>query len=231
MSSAIFRCDDRQVVVKYLGDRRWELSGSASWSGLHEGVTDAIRDALHLGGEIPYDTKRIDVSAAHGARGTIRNNTFPTDLWFVNLDGLAWSYAGASKGVAAAILECLVALRLRPTARTQLAPPAIDCERFSRSSLEHAPDLGAWAHDLEEVLSLRLRAASDPESDAFSMIQELKALGQDLWSFDESDDFALWTYDYHRPPPGPRLTIHFAHVAYEEPQVSVTIDDGRGDSG
>src|ERR1700712_2600561 len=85
LSSATFRCGDHVVTVRYLGKHSWEFSGPrSSWSGPHEKVTIAIRDALDLSSEVPYNTKAIEVTSDRLVTGTIKNNTFPTNVGSVN---------------------------------------------------------------------------------------------------------------------------------------------------
>jgi hypothetical protein len=225
LSSATFRCEDSVVTAAYIGRRLWELSGPVSnWSGPHDQVATAIRDALRLEGEMPYNTKVVEV-VAQQVTGTIKNNTFPTDLWFVDLNGGRWTWAAAEKGLDAAIMACLVALKLTPVRQPSIPVNALKRDQFGRSALVRAKDRGAWAQDLGCVLSMRLRSVVDAESEVPKIVQELKALGHDLWSDEESDDFAIWTYNYMKPPPGPRLSIHFSYSAYEEPAVEVTVQD------
>jgi hypothetical protein len=115
-----------------------------------------------------------------------------------------------------------------------MAPPppeTLDAARFGRAVLEGAADRGAWARALGEVLRRRLRSADNPEADVVRIVHELRALGHDLWSFDESPgDFAIWCYDYVNPPPGPRLTIYFAYRAHSERDVDVTVQEGAASS-
>lgn len=224
LTSATFRCGEVAVTASYLGQRRWEVSGSAAWSGRHEEVAVAIREALRLGGEIPYNTKFVEV-VADNVSGTIKNNTFPTDLWYVDITGGDRSWASAEKGVSAAIVACLVALKLTPIRPQHLARSPVDREQFSGSALNAAADPGEWARALEHALSDRLRSSVDAEFEVPLIVQELKLLGHDLWSFDETEDFAIWTYDYVKSPPGRRLTIRFGYAAYEEPEVEVTVQD------
>jgi hypothetical protein len=224
LRSATFRCEDRAATVRYCGSRQWQLSGpDASWSGPHEEVAAALREALRLAGEVPYNSKVVEVSAER-VTGTLKNNTFPTELWFVDLNGDR-PWAGAESGLDAAIMAALVALELAPVRAPSAPAMAFDRGRFDRPALEAAADRQAWARDLGHALAARLRAAMDAQLEVSNIVAELKALGHDLWSFDESDDFAIWTYDYVNAPPGPQLGIHFRYAAYEEPAVEVTVRD------
>jgi hypothetical protein len=198
--SATFRCGDVAVAASYLGQRRWELSGpDLSWSGTHEEVAIAIREALRLGDEVPYNTKVVEVVADH-VSGTIKNNTFPTDLWYLDISGGGRSWASAEKGLPAAIIACLVALKLTPVREQHLPRNPVDQDQFCHSALDDAADPRGWARALEHALSDRLRSSVDAEYEVPLIVQELKLLGHDLWSFDETEDFAIWTHDYVKSP-------------------------------
>ena len=222
-STATFRCDARSVIVTYAARHQWSLTAAGrSWSGSHEEVAAAIRDALGLAGEVPYNTKVIEV-AAPGVRGTISNNAFPTDLWFLNLDGDG-SRAAAEKGVEAAIMVCLVALNLTPKTHASARFEPLERDRFGRAVFDAATDSGAWARDLAETLSDRLRRAVDAEDETRKIVRELESLGHDLGCWDENgEDFSIYTNV--KPPRGRRLTIQFTYVAYEEPFVEVTAQE------
>ena len=83
--------------------------------------------------------------------------------------------------------------------------------------------LGFIVAATEYLLDRPVRSVLDVVAEVTRIVRELKALGHDLWSFDQSDDFAIGTYDYQDPPPGSRLTIHFGWPTYEEPAVEVTV--------
>ena len=55
---------------------------------------------------------------------------------------------------------------------------------------------------LASALSARLPSGSS-ESDfhesCYTLIDELRSNGHELWSFDESDDFQIWGPDYTKP--------------------------------
>ncbi len=50
------------------------------------------------------------------------------------------------------------------------------------------------AYVLGNVLAARLNLATQTEAAIPGIIRDLKALGHDLWSYDESDDFSTWGY-------------------------------------
>ena len=69
-------------------------------------------------------------------------------------------------------------------------------KRFSYEGLLATTDRPEFIEELGEELTRRLRAAMDPENEGRAIIEELRNLGHDLWSFDESDDFQIWTGDW-----------------------------------
>lgn len=83
---------------------------------------------------------------------------------------------------------------------------------FSRSSFQSLPDrqardiLGA---KLAGVMSARLRSASSFRHEVHRCVQELRALGHDLWSFEESDEFQTWGPNYVAPT-GPGIVVTFS---------------------
>jgi hypothetical protein len=84
-------------------------------------------------------------------------------------------------------------------------------ERFSKANFLAADD-GARAQlmqVLQDQLSPRLRDSSNFHVTARHIVDELRALGHDLWSFDESDDFEVWAPNYQTPT-GPGLVITFS---------------------
>lgn len=72
---------------------------------------------------------------------------------------------------------------------------------FSRASFEEHPEPTALAAELARILSQRLRGASDSTSEATAILRDLKAIGHQLWSWDESTDFMVYGDDYMRPGP------------------------------
>jgi hypothetical protein len=72
-------------------------------------------------------------------------------------------------------------------------------DRFSYDGLLGATDRPKLVLELSVELTRRLRAAEDPEREGRALVEELRGLGHDLWSFDESDDFQLWCGDYVSP--------------------------------
>jgi hypothetical protein len=71
------------------------------------------------------------------------------------------------------------------------------------------------ADELAQELTRRVQASSDPAQAGYDCIADLKALGHDLWSFDESDDFQLWCGDWTAPKRSLEL---FVEVTYRDEQ-------------
>jgi hypothetical protein len=94
-------------------------------------------------------------------------------------------------------------------------------ERYKREAFRAADSSGrlALCHDLAAALHERLQAESDFHKGVHRLIGELRALGHDLWSFDESDDMEVWCPDYQNPS-GPGIVITFrpeeVHVEWTE---------------
>ena len=84
-NEAVFSCDGAEATVRYCGGGQWSVGdGGSGWAGANDSVGLAVRSRLGLDGEVPYNTKAIEVLAASSG-GTIKNNTFPTNLWFYDL--------------------------------------------------------------------------------------------------------------------------------------------------
>jgi hypothetical protein len=62
------------------------------------------------------------------------------------------------------------------------------------------------------VIEERIRQSDDLFAAIDAMVAELRELGHDLWSFDESIDWATWGPDYTRPT-GPGIIITFQRDA------------------
>ena len=71
--------------------------------------------------------------------------------------------------------------------------------RFSYTAFVEAGDRSRLVQELAAELTRRLQAASDAEAEARVLVQELRTLGHDLWSFDESLDFQIWCGDWVTP--------------------------------
>jgi hypothetical protein len=77
------------------------------------------------------------------------------------------------------------------------------------------------AHELAEELVRRLQASSDPANTAYECIEDLKGLGHDLWSFDESDDFQKWCGNWTAPKTAFELIVGFTYREQQAPTASV----------
>lgn len=83
-------------------------------------------------------------------------------------------------------------------------------DRFSKSAfaLGNESERADLCRDLAGVLSDRLKDMSEFHQGVQQLVAELRALGHDLWSFDEADDREVWCPNYQNPP-GPGLLLTF----------------------
>jgi len=72
-------------------------------------------------------------------------------------------------------------------------------EQYSRRNFENLTDATPLAGNLAHLLTERLRNSADARAEAGVLISELKALGHELFSWDESTDWETWGDDYVRP--------------------------------
>ena len=63
---------------------------------------------------------------------------------------------------------------------------------------------------LANLIARRLRESADFHAAGYSVIEELRAAGHPLWSFDEGPDFQAWCDDWTKPVGGPTLTLSFS---------------------
>lgn len=83
-------------------------------------------------------------------------------------------------------------------------------QRFSRERFEQAFEQRTLlCAELAAVLAGRLDQSKDFHRTVYALIAELKAVGHELTSYDESDDTQAWGPDYVKPP-GPGLVLTFA---------------------
>lgn len=76
---------------------------------------------------------------------------------------------------------------------------------------------GELGSELAILMSSRLRSASTFRREVRGCIEELRALGHDLWSFDESDEFQTWGPNYEAlPRPGIVVTFSAPDVVAVE---------------
>ena len=95
--------------------------------------------------------------------------------------------------------------------------------RFSYEHFVQTSDSARLCRELEQVLAERLRSAPAPDEEGHRMALELRALGHDLWSFDESTDFQVWCGNWADPARPYELLVEISYRDEEEPRsVSVT---------
>jgi hypothetical protein len=97
--------------------------------------------------------------------------------------------------------------------------------RFSYDGLLGAADRPRLLEELSAELTRRLRAAADPEREGRVLIEELRSLGHDLWSFDESDDFQLWCGDYVSPKQPWELLVEIFYKRGDTPFASAQFQE------
>ena len=74
-------------------------------------------------------------------------------------------------------------------------------QRFAQQNFLQAnhDEREALCRELASVLCLRIAQSGDFHSAVQEQIDALRALGHDLWSFDESDQSEAWCPDYTKP--------------------------------
>ena len=82
--------------------------------------------------------------------------------------------------------------------------------RFSRQAFEDAPDSSALAAELRAALAERLHATCNHRAEADLIVEELRALGHALYSWDDDDNNVWWGDDYVHPPLPNRFLLHMA---------------------
>ena len=91
----------------------------------------------------------------------------------------------------------------------------MDRALFSREVLDALPEFerAARLQQLQVEIASRMRAANSPEAffgASRGVVDELKALGHDLWSWDsDGEDVETWGGDYMRPTTAGRLIVTF----------------------
>jgi hypothetical protein len=78
------------------------------------------------------------------------------------------------------------------------------------------------ADDLAQELTRRVQASADPAQAGYDCVDDLKSVGHDLWSFDESDDFQLWCGDWTAPKRAFELFVEITYRDKEPRSVSVS---------
>jgi len=89
-----------------------------------------------------------------------------------------------------------------------------DAAHHSRTVIDALPDPDREKrlHELEAAISRRVGAASSPEAfmrECRRVIDELRALGHDLWSWDSDGESETWGGDYMHPETAGRLLVMF----------------------
>jgi hypothetical protein len=97
--------------------------------------------------------------------------------------------------------------------------------RFSYDSFVAGTDADRQriADDLAQELTRRVQASADPAQAASDCVDDLKSLGHDLWSFDESDDLQLWCGDWTAPERAFELFVEITYRNAEPRSVSVSV--------
>jgi len=87
---------------------------------------------------------------------------------------------------------------------------------FSKDAFDGTDDAGreALAAALAESLAERLAEAEEFRAGVHELVEKLRALGHDLWSFDEADDMEVWCPNYHTPS-GPGIVVTFTAKGVE----------------
>jgi hypothetical protein len=89
-------------------------------------------------------------------------------------------------------------------------------QRFTKVAFERTDEDGktALAADLAESLTERLKEALEFHQGVRELVDHLRALGHDLWSFDESDAMEVWCPNYQTPS-GPGIVVTFTTEGVE----------------
>jgi hypothetical protein len=91
-----------------------------------------------------------------------------------------------------------------------MKPSAGTMNRFSKQSFESCEGeaRAALVRELAAVLTGRIVGAPKFHLRVRELVTELRALGHDLWSFDEDDDVEVWLPSWATPS-GPGLVVSF----------------------
>jgi hypothetical protein len=94
------------------------------------------------------------------------------------------------------------------------APLVLDA-RFSAAAFAADPHPAIRAGELAGILTAYLDASGSAAQSWLPVIEALRALGHDLWSWDDFGDGAIWSYDYRkqREGAGLRLTVSYPSLA------------------
>lgn len=97
--------------------------------------------------------------------------------------------------------------------------------RFSYAAFVASTERAQLVSALETEITRRLRDSGDPEKESRQLVEELRQLGHDLWSFDESTDFQIWCGDWVRPKEPHELILEFRYEEDEAPSVSAVFQE------
>jgi len=223
-----FEWRDQVLTLGYLGGLRWRIRHVDQVVEASD-TDDAARIVLErifrgaTAGQEAIETAPIRVTLEDDV------STFVRDARMVN----GWTYCGddcrfdlGSHEKLQEFVSQAVARRAERAWALGVTPihPVPVGEAFSFESFAAATDSNAMCARLATVLAARFRESPHPATAFVSAMKELKALGHDLWSWDED----LWGSDYmtkragaglriqrltnderDEPLPEPRLVIEF----------------------
>lgn len=83
--------------------------------------------------------------------------------------------------------------------------------RFTKQAFLEStePERAELCVELGAALMARIEASRDFHAAVYALVDELRGLGHDLWSFDESDDTQTWCPNWD-PPSGPGIVVVFS---------------------
>lgn len=94
--------------------------------------------------------------------------------------------------------------------------------KFARFRFEELPSATSLSSELAVVLTRRLRLAPDPQTEAALIVEDLKNLGHDIYSWDASPGaFEIWGDSYISPVSKKRLCVTFRFSSDELPNAEV----------
>jgi hypothetical protein len=106
-------------------------------------------------------------------------------------------------------------LKPQGRARSERSSSTLD-RRFTKGAFTtaDASERAVLCAELGAVLHQRLHDEPEFHTGVIRLIVELRALGHDLWSFDEDDDMEAWCPNYEVPT-GPGIAITFKRDGVE----------------
>ena len=100
--------------------------------------------------------------------------------------------------------------------------------KYSFESFLYSDNPQKLCNDLESELISRLRNYPDQRGCLDQIVKELKIYNHDLWSFDASDDFEIWSWDYMRESPGQGLEISWEwNGESKDPDIEISFRANR----